>query len=69
MNLYFFFRSGLPLQNGDRHAVEVTNCAMDLLSFVTQFKVPHLPDYTLQIRIGECGLLTGFLGNIDEGEG
>ena len=38
---------------------------MELLSFVTQFKVPHLSDYTLQIRIGECGLETGLWGRID----
>ena len=45
--------SGLPIRNGDNHAVEVTNCAMDLLSGIVGFKVRHLEDYVLRIRIGE----------------
>ena len=49
----FFYCSGLPVRNEDRHAVEVTNCAMDLLSYVTQFKVPHIDNYELRIRIGK----------------
>ena len=53
MSLRCIARSGLPIRNGIRHAVEVTNCAMDLLSQVTQFKVQHVPDYVLQIRIGQ----------------
>ena len=53
MSLRCIIRSGLPIRNGIRHAVEVTNCAMDLLSQVTQFKVQHVPDYVLQIRIGQ----------------
>lgn len=44
--------SGLPVRNGDRHAVEIANCAMELLSGVANFTVPHKPDYKLQIRIG-----------------
>jgi len=44
--------SGLPVRNDDRHAVEIANCAMELLSGIANFKVPHKPDYTLQLRIG-----------------
>ena len=44
--------SGLPTRNGERHVVEIVNCAMDLLSDVMNFKVPHKPDYHLRIRIG-----------------
>ena len=51
--LILFSFSGLPIRNGDNHAVEVTNCAMDLLSHVMQFKVAHLDDYVLRIRIGK----------------
>ena len=45
--------SGLPNKNGDRHAVEIANCAMDLLSGILNFKVSHMPeDYVLRLRIG-----------------
>ena len=50
----YMYVSGLPIRNGDKHAVEVTNCAMDLLSGIVGFKVRHLDDYVLRIRIGEC---------------
>ena len=45
--------SGVPIKNGDNHAVEIANTAMDLLSGIIDFKVDHMPDYTLRIRIGE----------------
>lgn len=45
--------SGLPVRNGSRHVVEIVNCAMDLLSGVLSFKVPHKPDYPLKVRIGK----------------
>ena len=48
----YMYVSGLPIRNGDNHAVEVTNCAIDLLSGIVGFKVRHLPDYELKIRIG-----------------
>ena len=45
--------SGLPTRNGGRHVAEIANCALDLLKGVeTSFKVPHVPEYKLQIRIG-----------------
>ena len=50
----YMFVSGLPMRNGDRHAVEIANCAMELLSAVANFKVHHKPDYKLQLRIGKC---------------
>lgn len=45
--------SGLPVRNGDRHAVEIANCALELLSGVLNFKVDHKPGHKLQIRIGK----------------
>ena len=45
--------SGLPVRNGDNHAIEITNCAMDLLTVVMGYKVQHVENYQLKIRIGE----------------
>ena len=44
--------SGLPTKNGHRHVCEVANCALDILSAVVDFEIPHLPDHELKIRIG-----------------
>ncbi|XP_077978153.1 atrial natriuretic peptide receptor 1-like [Glandiceps talaboti] len=44
--------SGVPQRNGNRHAAEIANCALDLLSTVTHFKIRHRPRAKLQLRIG-----------------
>ena len=45
--------SGLPKKNGDRHASEIANLALDLLSAVfTNFHIRHMPDIKLKLRIG-----------------
>eukprot|EP01137_Pigoraptor_chileana_P018462 Opistho-2@77999 len=44
--------SGLPIRNDNRHAGEIANMALDLLSATTDFKIRHLPDTQLQLRIG-----------------
>ena len=43
--------SGLPIRNGDRHVVEITNMALSIRESVKKFKIRHLPDQ-LRIRIG-----------------
>ncbi len=48
----YMLASGLPDRNGDNHAVEIANAAMDLMSGITNFTVDHIPGYKLQIRIG-----------------
>ena len=49
--------SGLPKRNGDRHAAEIANMALDLLNALfTKFKVRHLPEERLRLR---CGFHTG----------
>jgi class 3 adenylate cyclase len=45
--------SGVPTRNGLRHAGEIANCALDLLSAVTSFKIRHRPHQQLKLRIGE----------------
>ena len=45
--------SGLPEINGDRHAGEIANMALDLLSIVhTSFRVRHRPEHRVKLRIG-----------------
>ncbi|XP_033748554.1 atrial natriuretic peptide receptor 2-like [Pecten maximus] len=58
--------SGLPRKNGKRHAGEIANMALDLLSAVTNFRIRHIPDGKLQLRIGlhTGGCAAGVVGSI-----
>lgn len=44
--------SGLPMRNGDRHAMEICNMALVLLKNISHFKAPHKQDYQILLRIG-----------------
>ncbi|XP_067667417.1 atrial natriuretic peptide receptor 1-like [Haliotis asinina] len=44
--------SGLPDRNGNCHASEIANMALDLLESIGNFKVGHCPDYKMKLRIG-----------------
>lgn len=44
--------SGVPVKNGIKHASEVVTMALNLMSRVTTFQIPHRPKNTLQLRIG-----------------
>ena len=44
--------SGLPVSNGHRHAGEIATMALDLLSQCGQFKIRHMPEIPLRLRIG-----------------
>lgn len=44
--------SGLPKRNGNKHAAEIANMSLDILSSVGSFKMRHMPDIPLRIRIG-----------------
>jgi len=44
--------SGLPNRNGINHAGEIANMSLDLLSDMCCFKIKHLPEKQLQLRIG-----------------
>ncbi|KAJ8405827.1 hypothetical protein AAFF_G00312640 [Aldrovandia affinis] len=48
----YMVASGLPVPNGDRHAAEISNMALDILSAVGTFKMRHMPDVPVRIRIG-----------------
>ena len=43
--------SGLPNRNG-LHAGEIANMSLDLLSDMCYFRIKHLPEKQLQLRIG-----------------
>lgn len=44
--------SGLPRPNGGEHVHEIAAMALHLLSAVANFRIPHMPDERLQLRIG-----------------
>ncbi|XP_019400749.1 PREDICTED: heat-stable enterotoxin receptor isoform X3 [Crocodylus porosus] len=44
--------SGLPKRNGNRHAVDISMMALDILSFMGTFELRHLPGLPVWIRIG-----------------
>ncbi|CAN9505803.1 unnamed protein product [Ophioblennius macclurei] len=48
----YMVASGLPNRNGNRHAVDIAQMALDILSFVGTFELEHLPGIPLWIRIG-----------------
>ncbi|XP_076843408.1 retinal guanylyl cyclase 2 [Brachyhypopomus gauderio] len=48
----YMVASGLPVPNGNRHAAEIANMALDILSTVGTFKMKHMPDVPVRIRIG-----------------
>ncbi|XP_067903081.1 retinal guanylyl cyclase 2-like [Heterodontus francisci] len=48
----YMVSSGLPTRNGNRHAAEIANMSLDILSAVGTFKMRHMPDVPVRIRIG-----------------
>ncbi|RDD47549.1 Atrial natriuretic peptide receptor 1 [Trichoplax sp. H2] len=44
--------SGLPVNNGIKHASEIARLALDLLSSMTTFTIRHRPGVQLKLRIG-----------------
>ncbi|XP_032330636.1 retinal guanylyl cyclase 2 isoform X3 [Camelus ferus] len=48
----YMVASGLPKRNGRRHAAEIANMSLDILSSVGTFKMRHMPEVPVRIRIG-----------------
>ncbi|NXL63178.1 GUC2F cyclase, partial [Chordeiles acutipennis] len=48
----YMVASGLPKRNGNKHAAEIANMSLDILSSVGSFRMRHMPDIPLRIRIG-----------------
>ncbi|KAL0193145.1 hypothetical protein M9458_011441, partial [Cirrhinus mrigala] len=44
--------SGVPNRNGTRHAAEMANMSLDILHCIGTFKMTHMPDVKVKIRIG-----------------
>ena len=44
--------SGLPVPNNGRHVCEIADMALDLLEGIKHFKIRHMLDRSLQLRIG-----------------
>lgn len=48
----YMVASGVPTRNGNRHAAEMANMSLDILSLIGSFKARHMPDLKLRIRVG-----------------
>ncbi|XP_055370084.1 retinal guanylyl cyclase 2 isoform X2 [Betta splendens] len=48
----YMVASGLPKRNGNKHAAEISNMSLNILSSVGTFKMRHMPDVPVRIRIG-----------------
>uniref|UniRef100_A0A8C2HWR1 Guanylate cyclase n=1 Tax=Cyprinus carpio TaxID=7962 RepID=A0A8C2HWR1_CYPCA len=48
----YMVASGLPISNGTRHAEEISTIALHFLSAIKRFKIRHLPNEKLALRIG-----------------
>ncbi|XP_047232497.1 guanylate cyclase 2G [Girardinichthys multiradiatus] len=48
----YMVASGLPISNGNKHALEISMMALHFLSAIQVFRIPHKPDEILAIRIG-----------------
>lgn len=48
----YMVASGLPIRNGDLHASEIASMALHLLDAVKKFKIRHIPNENLLMRVG-----------------
>ncbi|KAK7883206.1 hypothetical protein WMY93_029380 [Mugilogobius chulae] len=48
----YMVASGLPKKNGNKHAAEIANMSLNILSSVGTFRMRHMPDIPVRIRIG-----------------
>lgn len=44
--------SGLPIRNGIKHAEEIATMSLHFLSTMISFKIGHMPNEKLMLRIG-----------------
>lgn len=44
--------SGVPISNGNKHALEISTMALHFLSAIKVFRIHHMPTECLAIRIG-----------------
>lgn len=48
----YMVASGVPNRNGTRHAAEMANMSLDILHCIGTFKMRHMPELKVRIRIG-----------------
>ncbi|KAM9321735.1 retinal guanylyl cyclase 1-like [Pholidichthys leucotaenia] len=48
----YMVASGVPNRNGNQHAAEVSNMSLDILHCIGAFKIKHMPEIKVKIRIG-----------------
>uniref|UniRef100_A0A8C7UTL6 Guanylate cyclase n=1 Tax=Oncorhynchus mykiss TaxID=8022 RepID=A0A8C7UTL6_ONCMY len=48
----YMVASGLPKRNGNKHAAEIANMSLNILSSVGTFQMRHMPGIPVRIRIG-----------------
>ncbi|KAM3601555.1 uncharacterized protein V6R79_014823 [Siganus canaliculatus] len=48
----YMVSSGVPTRNGNRHAAEMANMSLDILHCIGTFKMRHMPELKVRIRIG-----------------
>lgn len=48
----YMVASGLPISNGNKHALEISTMALHFLSGIKVFKIRHMPKESLAIRVG-----------------
>ncbi|KAJ8386586.1 hypothetical protein AAFF_G00169120 [Aldrovandia affinis] len=48
----YMVASGLPLSNGNKHAEDISTMALHFLSAISMFRIRHLPNERLALRIG-----------------
>ncbi|XP_034034510.1 retinal guanylyl cyclase 1 [Thalassophryne amazonica] len=48
----YMVASGVPARNGSRHAAEMANMSLDILHCIGTFKMRHMPELKVRIRIG-----------------
>lgn len=44
--------SGLPKRNGNKHASELADMALHVVGAIKSFRIPHLMEEKLEVRIG-----------------
>ncbi|XP_069016534.1 guanylate cyclase 2G [Embiotoca jacksoni] len=48
----YMVASGLPISNGNQHALEISTMALHFLSAIKVFRIRHMPTDSLAIRVG-----------------
>ena len=44
--------AGLPIRVGDKHVTEISDMSLSIREKVKTFRIKHLPEESLRIRIG-----------------